>query len=137
MKRFKILLVDDFDTMIRIIRNILEDIGYRDVISAKNGEEAWQLLKRQRFDFIISDWNMPKMTGLELLKKAKADPELAHIPFLMVTAEAEKRHIEEAIAAKVDQYIIKPFTSAMLKEKIDQAIRKQKKLLSDQDGVDQ
>ncbi len=121
VKNLKILLVDDFDTMIRIIRNILNELGFNNIVSAKNGEEAWHMLHKAKFDFIISDWNMPKMTGLELLQKVKGSPDFAHIPFLMVTAEAEKRHIQKAIEAKVDQYIIKPFTSAKLREKILQA----------------
>ena len=125
------MVVDDFDTMIRIIRNILEELEYTNVVTARNGEDAWLVLNKEKIDFIISDWNMPKMTGLELLKKVKESPEFEHIPFLMVTAEAEKRHIMDAVKAKVNQYIIKPFTTDMLKEKIDLAIRSQEKILSD------
>lgn len=120
----RILVVDDFDTMIRIIKNVLNDLGYENVITARNGEQACQILGHEKIDFIISDWNMPVMTGIELLKKVKGTPEWAHIPFLMVTAEAEKEHIVEAIQAKVDQYIIKPFTSDMLREKINFALHK-------------
>ena len=120
----RILVVDDFDTMIRIIKNVLGDLGYDNVITARNGEQAFQIISKEKIDFIISDWNMPVMTGIELLKKVKGDPALAHIPFLMVTAEAEKEHIVEAIQAKVDQYIIKPFNSVMLAEKINFALHK-------------
>lgn len=127
MKNLKILVVDDFDTMIRIIRNILYDLGYHNVVTAINGEHACHVLEKQRIDFIISDWNMPKMTGLELLKKVRKTPEWANIPFLMVTAEAEKTHIMDAVKAKVNQYIIKPFTHEMLKEKINAALANQAK----------
>lgn len=132
MKNFKILLVDDFDTMIRIIRNILHDLGYHNIVTAINGEKACGILKKQRIDFIISDWNMPKMTGLELLNKVRETPEWANIPFLMVTAEAEQTKIMEAIKAQVSQYIIKPFTHEMLKEKIEVAIKTQEKINSSQ-----
>ncbi len=120
----RILIVDDFDTMIRIIKNVLNELGYNNIITARNGEQAYQIVSKEKIDFIISDWNMPVMTGIELLKKVKGDPALAHIPFLMVTAEAEKEHIVEAIQAKVDQYIIKPFNSVMLAEKINFALHK-------------
>lgn len=133
-ERFKILLVDDFDTMIKIVRNILNDLGYYHIVTARNGEEAWQILNGEKFDFIISDWNMPRMNGLELLLKVKESPDFANIPFLMVTAEAEKSHIEEAVAAKVDQYIIKPFSSETLQKKIDFALRKQKIISCGQDS---
>lgn len=118
------LIVDDFDTMIRIIKNLLNDLGYENIITARNGEFALQILNKTKIDFIISDWNMPVMTGIELLKKVKSNPKLAHIPFLMVTAEAEKDHIIEAIQAKVDQYIIKPFNQEMLAQKISMALKK-------------
>jgi two-component system chemotaxis response regulator CheY len=120
----KFLVVDDFDTMIRIIKNVLGELGYEDVITARNGEQAYQILTKEKIDFIISDWNMPVMTGIELLKKVKGTPALANIPFLMVTAEAEKANIVEAIQAKVDQYIIKPFNQEMLAQKINFALHK-------------
>ncbi len=120
----RILVVDDFDTMIRIIKNVLSELGYDNIITARNGEQAFQILSKEKIDFIISDWNMPVMTGIELLKKVKGTPGMDHIPFLMVTAEAEKEHIVEAIQAKVDQYIIKPFTAATLSEKIKFALHK-------------
>ena len=128
---FKILLIDDFETMIKIIRNILDELGFHNIITARNGEIAWEVLNKERIDFIISDWNMPIMTGFELLKKVKAsDSDFAHIPFLMVTAEAEKRHILDAVEEGVNQYIIKPFTSNTLKEKIASAIQHQDKILA-------
>jgi len=120
----RILLVDDFDTMIRIIKNLLYDIGYTNVVTARNGEQACLILEKGKIDFIISDWNMPRMTGLELLKKVRATPEWAHIPFLMVTAEAEKTHIAEAIESGVDQYIIKPFKQEKLAQTINLALAK-------------
>jgi two-component system chemotaxis response regulator CheY len=120
----RFLVVDDFDTMIRIIKNVLGELGHEDVTTARNGEQAYQILTKEKIDFIISDWNMPIMTGIELLKKVKSTPDMKHIPFLMVTAEAEKEHIVEAIQAKVDQYIIKPFTQDMLAQKINQALHK-------------
>jgi len=120
----RFLVVDDFDTMIRIIKNTLGDLGYNDVITARNGEQAYQIITKEKIDFIISDWNMPVMTGIELLKKVKGAPEYAHIPFLMVTAEAEKENIVQAIQAKVDQYIVKPFTPEMLGQKIGFALHK-------------
>jgi len=129
--KFKILIADDFDTMIKIIKNILDDLGYHNIITARNGEVAWEILNNKKIDFIISDWNMPEMTGIELLRMVKnANSGLAHIPFLMVTAEAEKSHIMDAVKAGVNQYIIKPFTSDMLKEKIDNAIHHQEKILA-------
>ena len=123
----RILVVDDFDTMVRIIRDILNELGYNDIVTARNGELAYQILSKEKIDFIISDWNMPVMTGIELLKKVKGTPKLAEIPFLMVTAEAEKEHIVEALQAKVDQYIIKPFTKEMLGQKIGFALHKMEK----------
>jgi two-component system chemotaxis response regulator CheY len=128
MKNLRILIVDDFDTMVRIIRNILIDLGYTRIVSAKDGIQACQVLEKQKIDFIISDWNMPKMTGLELLKKVRETPEWASIPFLMVTAEADKSMIMEAVNAKVSQYVIKPFTHETLKSKIESAIRNQENL---------
>jgi len=120
----RILLVDDFDTMIRIIKNLLNDIGYTNIFTARNGEQACIILEQGKVDFIISDWNMPRMTGLELLKKVRSTPKWARIPFLMVTAEAEKEHITEAIQSGVDQYIIKPFKQEALAQKISAALGK-------------
>lgn len=123
MKKFKIMVVDDFDTMQKIIRNILLELGYDDISYAKNGKLALQTLQNEKIDLIISDWNMPAMSGLELLKAVRESPALAHLPFVMVTAEAEMMHIKEAIKAKVDAYILKPFSGDMLAEKIKAALR--------------
>lgn len=120
----RILIVDDFDTMHKIIRDILHELGYSDTVSAYNGEKAFEILSGGgKIDLIISDWNMPKMTGLELLKKVKKTKDLADIPFIMVTAEAEKERIIVAIKEKVNQYIIKPFNARMLGEKIQSVIK--------------
>ena len=121
-EKMKILLVDDFSTMRRIIRNLLKDIGYTNVEEAEDGAIALDMLKDAPFDFIISDWNMPNMTGLELLKAVRADAALKAIPFLMVTAEAKPENVTEALQAGVNNYIVKPFTSAVLKEKIDKIL---------------
>jgi two-component system chemotaxis response regulator CheY len=127
IKHMRFLIVDDFDTMIKITKDVLNDLGYEDIITARNGEQAYQILTKEKIDFIVSDWNMPVMTGIELLKKVRGNPKLAHIPFLMVTAESEKDHIVEAIQAKVDQYILKPFNQEMLAQKIGFILHKKVK----------
>ena len=121
-KKLKILLVDDFSTMRRIIRNLLKEIGYTSVEEAEDGAIALDKLKSEPFDFIISDWNMPNMTGIELLKAVRADGELKKMPFLMVTAEAKPENVTEALKSGVSNYIVKPFTSVILKEKIDKIL---------------
>lgn len=118
----KILLIDDFSTMRRIIKNLLKEIGYEDVEEAEDGAVALQMLKDKAYDFIISDWNMPNMTGIELLKLIRADDSLKDLPFLMVTAEAKPENVTEALGAGVSNYIVKPFTSVTLKEKIDKIL---------------
>jgi len=118
----KFLVVDDFSTMRRIVRNILKQLGHTDVEEAENGKEALQKLKQGQFDFVISDWNMPTMTGLELLKEVRSDPTLKAMPFLMVTAESKQENVVEAIKAGVSNYIVKPFTADVLKGKIDKII---------------
>lgn len=123
----KILIVDDFDTMHKIIRNCLTEAGYEDVIQAYDGHGALFHLNKHKVDLIISDWNMPKMTGIELLKAVRANPKLADIPFIMLTAEAEKNNIAEAIKADVDQYLIKPFSAEILAKKIKFALQKRNK----------
>jgi len=115
----KILIVDDFATMRRIIKNILTQLGFKNFIEADDGSVAWEILQKEKVDFIVSDWNMPKMPGIELLKKVRADERLKDIPFLMVTAEAQKENIIEAVKAKVSNYIVKPFTPETLSEKIE------------------
>lgn len=117
--KMKILIVDDFSTMRRIIKNILKQLGYSNIIEADDGSSALTLLKKDKIDFIVSDWNMPKMSGLDLLKVIRSDEKLKSIPFLMVTAEAQKEKIMKALQEGVDNYIVKPFTAEILKEKID------------------
>jgi two-component system, chemotaxis family, chemotaxis protein CheY len=117
-KNCRILAVDDFSTMRRIVKNILRQLGYTNVDEADNGSTALQALKERKYDLVISDWNMPVMTGIELLKGVRADPELKAMPFLMVTAEAEKHQVMEAIQAGVNSYILKPFTAKLLEDKL-------------------
>ena len=115
----KILIVDDFSTMRKIIRNILTQLGFKNILEADDGTTALEILKKEKVDLIISDWNMPKMSGLELLKAVRSDENFKDIPFVMVTAEAQKESILEAIKYKVNQYIVKPFTPETLKEKLE------------------
>jgi len=117
-KNLTVLIVDDFITMRRIVRKILRDLDFEDIVEAEDGSAAVAVLKSTKVDLIISDWNMPKMTGLELLKEARSTESLKDIPFLMLTAEAQKENIVEAIKAKVSNYIVKPFTAAGLQEKL-------------------
>jgi two-component system chemotaxis response regulator CheY len=116
------LVVDDFSTMRRIIKNLLHDLGYANVTEADDGNTALPLLKEGNFDFLITDWNMPGMPGLELLKNVRADARLGKMPVLMLTAEAKREQIVEAAQAGVSGYVIKPFTAATLKEKIDKIL---------------
>jgi two-component system chemotaxis response regulator CheY len=118
-KKMRILVVDDFSTMRKIIKNILRQLGLENVVEADDGTTAWEVLNKDNIDFIISDWNMPKMTGIELLRKVRASEEYSDIPFLMVTAEAQQENIIEAVQAKVSNYIVKPFTQETLGQKID------------------
>jgi len=115
----KILVVDDFSTMRRIIKNLLRDLGFTNVVEADDGNTALPKLKAGGIDFLITDWNMPGMTGIDLLRAVRADPNLAHLPVLMVTAEAKREQIVLAAQAGVNGYIIKPFTAQTLKEKIE------------------
>jgi len=115
----KVLVVDDFSTMRRIVKNILRQIGFTNIEEAENGNDALVKLKRDKYDLVISDWNMPNMTGLDLLKAIRSDQDLCNIPVLMVTAEAKKENVIEAIKAGVNNYIVKPFTAETLKEKIE------------------
>lgn len=119
------LVVDDFSTMRRIIKNLLNDLGYANVTEADDGNTALPLLKNGKFDFLITDWNMPGMPGLELLKAVRSDARLAKMPVLMLTAEAKREQIVEAAQAGVSGYVIKPFTAATLKEKIDKILASQ------------
>ncbi len=115
----KVLIVDDFSTMRRIVRNVLRQLGFNNVVEADDGTTAWEVLQREKIEFIVSDWNMPQMTGIDLLRKVRADEKLGDTPFLMVTAEAQQENILEAVQAKVSNYIVKPFTADTLKQKID------------------
>ena len=115
----KILVVDDFATMRKIIKNILLQLGFKDILEADDGTTALELLKKQKVDLIISDWNMPKMPGIELLKTVRKNEDLKDIKFIMVTAEAQKESVVEAIKHGVNQYVIKPFTPETLKEKLE------------------
>ncbi|MDZ7753478.1 MAG: chemotaxis response regulator CheY [Gammaproteobacteria bacterium] len=118
-KETKILVVDDFSTMRRIIKNLLRDLGYTNVDEADDGTTALPKLKTGAYGFLISDWNMPGMTGLDLLKAVRSDDKLKDLPVLMLTAEAKKEQIIEAAKAGVSGYIVKPFTAQVLNEKID------------------
>jgi two-component system chemotaxis response regulator CheY len=115
----KILVVDDFSTMRRIIKNLLRDLGFNNTQEADDGLTALPKLQAGDFDFLITDWNMPGMQGIDLLKAVRADPKLSTLPVLMVTAEAKKEQIVAAAQAGVNGYVVKPFTAATLKEKID------------------
>ncbi|MGH1440394.1 MAG: chemotaxis response regulator CheY [Cellvibrionaceae bacterium] len=118
-KNMKILIVDDFSTMRRIIKNLLRDLGFTNTQEADDGLTALPMLKSGDFDFLVTDWNMPGMTGIDLLKQVRADEKLADLPTLMVTAEAKRDQIVEAAQAGVNGYVVKPFTAAALKEKIE------------------
>jgi two-component system, chemotaxis family, chemotaxis protein CheY len=121
-KDMKFLVVDDYSTMRRIIKNLLHDLGYANVTEADDGNTALPMLKQGGFDFLITDWNMPGMAGLDLLKAVRADAALKKMPVLMLTAEAKREQIVEAAQAGVNGYVIKPFTAATLKEKIDKIL---------------
>jgi len=115
----KILVVDDFATMRRILRNILKQIGFTNISEADDGTTALEAMSKTQFDLVISDWNMPKMTGLELLKNIRSSSEFKEIPVLMVTAEAQKQNVIEAVKAGVSNYVVKPFTADAIIEKIE------------------
>jgi two-component system, chemotaxis family, chemotaxis protein CheY len=115
----QILVVDDFSTMRRIIKGLLHDLGFANITEADDGLTALPLLKAGQFDLLITDWNMPGMQGVELLRQVRADDRLAKLPVLMLTAEAKREQIVEAAQAGVNGYVIKPFTAAVLKEKIE------------------
>jgi two-component system chemotaxis response regulator CheY len=114
----RFLVVDDFSTMRRIVRNLLKELGYTNVEEAEDGAAALQMLRGDRFDFVVSDWNMPNLTGLQLLQAIRADAALKSLPVLMITAEAKKENIIEAAQAGANGYIVKPFTAATLDEKL-------------------
>ena len=116
----KVLVVDDFATMRRIVKNILKKIGFSNIIEAEDGKSALKMLQNDKFDLIMCDWNMPEMPGIELLAKIRSDEQLKKIPFVMVTAEAQKNNIIYAVKAGVSSYIVKPFTA----ETVDQKLKK-------------
>lgn len=118
-KNIKILIVDDFSTMRRIIKNLLRDLGFTNTAEADDGLTALPMLQSGNFELLVTDWNMPGMQGIDLLKAVRADPKLATLPVLMVTAEQKKEQIIEAAKAGVNGYIVKPFTAQTLKEKLE------------------
>ncbi len=118
-KNIRILIVDDFSTMRRIVKNLLHDLGFINTTEADDGKTAWATLQAGVFDLVVTDWNMPGMTGLELLKNIRSDARLCALKVLMVTAEAQRDQIIEAAKAGVNGYIIKPFTAVTLKEKLE------------------
>ena len=118
-KKMKILVVDDFATMRRIIKNILRQIGFTNIVEADDGSTALPILEKENIDLVITDWNMPKMSGLELIKAIRGNPTTKDTPILMVTAEALKENIIEAVKAGVNNYVVKPFTAQVLQEKIE------------------
>ncbi len=122
--KMKILVVDDFSTMRRIVKNLLKQLGFVNIEEAEDGAQAYSKLKNGGFGFIVSDWNMPNLDGLGLVKKVRSDDELKDLPILMVTAEAEKDKVVTAIQAGVNNYIVKPFTGDILKEKMDKIFEK-------------
>lgn len=122
-KDINILIVDDFSAMRQIIKNLLHELGFDNTSEADNGQTALPMLKTGNFDFLVTDWSMPDMDGLTLLKTVRADEELGELPVLMVTAEAKRAQIVDAAEAGVNGYIVKPFTAATLKDKIDKIFR--------------
>ncbi len=125
----KFLIVDDFATMRKVVKKVLVELGYSDILEAEDGKIALQLIQDAAnngapFQCIVSDWNMPNMTGLELLKACKADPKLKEIPFMLVTAESEKEQIIEAAKSGVSEYVVKPFNAATLKDKLTRVYNK-------------
>ncbi|MBP2167082.1 chemotaxis response regulator CheY [Erwiniaceae bacterium BAC15a-03b] len=123
-KNMRFLVVDDFNTMRRIVRNLLKELGFNNVEEAEDGADALNKLRAGAFDFVISDWNMPNMDGLELLKTIRADGGMAKLPVLMVTAEAKKENIVAAAQAGASGYVVKPFTAATLEEKLGKIFEK-------------
>ena len=120
----KFLIVDDFSTMRRIVRNLLKELGFTNVDEAEDGQIALQKLNGLPFDFVVTDWNMPNMDGLTLLQNIRATPSLKHLPVLMITAEAKKENIIAAAQAGASGYIVKPFTAATLSEKLEKIFEK-------------
>ncbi|MCZ7587082.1 MAG: response regulator [Deltaproteobacteria bacterium] len=120
----RIITVDDYNTMRRIIKNLLGQLGYKSVLEAEDGRAALDVLKHEKVDLIISDWSMPKMTGLDLLKAVRSDPDLKNTPFIMITAEGDRERIVAAVQAGVSNFIVKPFTAETLGDKISKVFEK-------------
>lgn len=123
-KNLRFLVVDDFATMRRIVRNLLKDLGFNNVEEAEDGQDALTRLRESTFDFVITDWNMPNMDGLELLSEIRKDANLSKMPVLMVTAEAKKENIIAAAQAGASGYVVKPFTAVTLEEKLGKIFEK-------------
>ena len=123
-QKIKILVVDDFSTMRRIVKNLLKELGFANVDEAEDGAVALQKLQEGGFDFVVTDWNMPNMDGLQLLQTIRSTPSLAHLPVMMITAEAKKENIIAAAQAGASGYIVKPFTAATLAEKLQKIFDK-------------
>jgi len=123
-KNMRILVVDDFSTMRRIVKNLLTDLGFTNMAEAEDGHSALTALRSSHFDFVVTDWNMPGMSGIDLLKAIRADERLKTLPVLMVTAEAKREQIIEAAQSGVNGYIIKPFTAQTLQEKLDKVFER-------------
>lgn len=121
-KNMRILVIDDFQTMRRIVINLLRQLGFSNVVEAGDGVEGFEKLETNEIDLIVSDWNMPNMTGFELLKKVRADERFAKLPFIMVTAEGKRENVIAAVQAGVSNYVVKPFNAATLKEKMQKVI---------------
>ncbi len=126
-RNIKILVVDDMSTMRRIIKNLLMQLGYKNIDEAEDGLAGLQKLRSGKYDFVVTDWNMPNMTGLEMVQEIRKDPNLKHLPILMVTAEAKKENVIMAIKAGVNNYIVKPFPAEVLKEKMEKIFAARKK----------
>lgn len=122
--KIKFLVVDDFSTMRRIVRNLLKELGFTNVEEAEDGAVAWQKLQQGGFDFVVTDWNMPNMDGLTLLQTIRSHPATKSLPVLMITAEAKKENIIAAAQAGASGYIVKPFTAATLNEKLNKIFEK-------------
>jgi two-component system chemotaxis response regulator CheY len=125
-QNLRFLVVDDFSTMRRIVRNLLKELGYTNVDEAEDGVDALKKLRTEKFDFVISDWNMPNMDGLTMLQEIRGDAVLSKMPVLMVTAEAKKENIIAAAQAGASGYVVKPFTAATLDEKLTKIFEKMK-----------
>ncbi|MBK5929767.1 chemotaxis response regulator CheY [Halochromatium salexigens] len=123
-KNISFLVVDDFPTMRRIVRSLLKELGFTNVEEAEDGQDALNKLKADKFDFVVADWNMPNLDGMEMLKQIRADDGLKHLPVLMVTAEAKKENIIAAAQAGASGYVVKPFTAATLDEKLNKIFEK-------------